>query len=270
MAVAFAGTFAELATLDLDAADLASMETWISIGDASHQAHIGRLVRYGHHRSGERSLPGSIFVDGFGSSELGWGIFSHATVAGRARADRCLGVPQEFARAAVLRDDGTEAEAYEVGMLGVQGPTVSPGYWGDSDLTYRSKLGGYWLSGDLVYRDEHHRFYHVDRTTDAIPVEGGMAYSLLMEELLLARLPELLDCTVVAGPGGPAAMARIGRGDGDAETLLRRANDVLRAGGQPPLATLQIARSDGDIPLGVTRKVLKRQLREQHGGGAHA
>ena len=270
MAVAFAGTFAEVATLDANADDLASMQTWISIGDAAHQAHVGRLVRCGRHRSGERSLPGSIFVDGFGSSELGWGIFSHATVAGRASADRCLGTPQAFARAAVLRDDGSEARPGEVGMLAVQGPTVSPGYWGDSDLTYRSKLRGYWLSGDLVYRDEHDRFYHVDRTTDAIPVAGGVAYSLLMEELLLARLPELLDCTVVAGQGGPAGIARTGRPDADPEALLRRANDVLRKGGHPPLATLQIARSDGDIPIGVTRKVLKRQLREQQGGNAHA
>ena len=41
----------------------------------------------------------------------------------------------------------------EVGFFGAKGPSITAGYWNDSDTTYRSKLGGYWLTGDLVYQD---------------------------------------------------------------------------------------------------------------------
>jgi acyl-coenzyme A synthetase/AMP-(fatty) acid ligase len=111
---------------------------------------------------------------------------------------RCLGVPQPFAEVAVLRPDDTPAETGEVGLLGVKGPTVTPGYWNDPDKTYRSLLNGYWLSGDLVYRDEADRFYHLDRVTDAIGTADGMVHSVLTEEILLAHLPEINDCVVVA------------------------------------------------------------------------
>jgi len=45
---------------------------------------------------------------------------------------------------------------------------------------------------------------------------------------------------------------------------LIRANAALRAAGLPELALLEVASSDDDYPVGVTGKVLKRQLRERY------
>ncbi|GGP84059.1 putative fatty-acid-CoA ligase FadD [Streptomyces melanogenes] len=264
--VAFAGSYAELATLPEDPGPLTSVQTWISIGDASHQAHIKRLTARGSHLRGGRPHPGSMFVDGFGASELGWGgVLGQVTVPGTTGHSRCIGRPQPYADIAVLRADGSPAEDQEVGLLGVKGPTITPGYWGDSDTTYRSQLAGYWLSGDLVYRDRLGRFHHVDRAVDAISTPTGPGYSILMEEVLLAHLPDVDDCAVVEAHvnGGPAAVALVTPRGALQPNALERANEALRAAGQPEIARLTTAEGEWTIPFGATGKVLKRRLRER-------
>lgn len=269
--VGFAVTHAELALQQLDATDLNLVERWVSVGDASHHAHISRLVERGRHWAGADPVPGSMFVDGFGSSEFGWGdVLSMITIPGVVPPHRCLGVAQPFAEVAVLRPDGTPAEAGEVGLLGVKGPTVTPGYWNDSDKTYRSLLNGYWLSGDLVYRDEANRFYHVDRAVDAIRTASGMVYSVLTEEILLAHLPEIDDCVVVSAEqdDGTCAIALVHLRDGhDTNGMLARVNEVLDGLGQPPLADVR-AVAVRSVPVGVTGKVLKRTLRQEYASTA--
>ena len=268
----FASTFADLALHGLDGASLDTVERWVSVGDASHHAHVAQLVRRGRHWASGKPVPGSMFIDGFGSSELGWGgVLGKVTVAGTRQPYRCIGTAQPFAEVTILRPDGSTAEPNEVGLLAVKGPTVTPGYWNDSDLTYRSILNGYWLSGDLAFRDAAQRFYHVDRTADAIKTEAGVVYSVLTEEILLAHLPEVADCAVVAATADGAVRAialvqlRAGR---TADGLLSRANVILADLGQPQLAGLEVAGRDEDIPVGVTGKVLKRQLRHAHAGPA--
>ena len=160
--------------------------------------------------------------------------------------------------------DGTPAEAGEVGLLGVKGPTVTPGYWNDSEKTYRSLLNGYWLSGDLVFRDAANRFYHVDRAVDAIRTAGGTVYSVLTEEILLACLPEITDCVVVAAEraGDICAIALVHLRDGhDTDGMLARANEVLAGLDKPPLAEVRAA-DVASVPVGVTGKVLKRRIRQ--------
>jgi acyl-coenzyme A synthetase/AMP-(fatty) acid ligase len=265
--VGFPVTLSELALREADTAGLDLVERWVSVGDASHRAHVARLVERGRHWVGADPVPGSVFVDGFGSSELGWGgVLSMTTIPGVAAPHRCIGVPQPFAEVAVLRQDGTQAAAGEVGLLGVRGPTVTPGYWNDSDRTYRSLLNGYWLSGDLVFRDDADRYYHVDRAVDAIRTADGTVYSVLTEEILLARLPEIDDCVVVAAEraGEVCAIALVHLRDGhDTDGMLARANEALDGLGRPPLTDLRAADA-GSVPVGVTGKVLKRRLRQEY------
>uniref|UniRef100_A0AAU3GMT1 Acyl--CoA ligase n=1 Tax=Streptomyces sp. NBC_01401 TaxID=2903854 RepID=A0AAU3GMT1_9ACTN len=270
--VGFAVTFAELALRESDSAGLDLVERWVSLADASHHAHVARLVERGRHWAGGEPVPGSMYVDGFGSSELGWGgVLGMITISGVVAPHRCLGVPQPYADVAVLRPDGSPADAGEVGLLGVKGPTVTPGYWNDSDKTYRSLLNGYWLSGDLVFRDEAGRFHHVDRVADAIPTAGGTVYSVLTEEILLDRLPEIDDCVVVAaddaGEISAIALVQLRHGHGT-DGMLSRVNAVLDGLGRPPLADVRAA-DVKSVPVGVTGKVLKRRLREEHATTAH-
>lgn len=266
--VAFSATYAEIAKLAPDSRRLASVGTWFNTGDSAHARHIEPLVNAGHRWVDGQRCAGSAFVDGLGSSELGFAQFLKITTADSLRHDRCVGKAHVFAVPTVLRNDGTVADAYEVGLLAVKSPTVTPGYWNDSDTTYRSRAGEYWLSGDVVYRDEADFFYHMDRAVDVIRTAQGPAYSLLMEEILLAHVLEIVDCAVVAAPNGgsesPVAIVLLQDGPADARELMQRANRILREKRQPELAFLDIAKDPQEVPLGATGKVLKRVLRERY------
>lgn len=256
--VAFAQTYAELAALGPDDDVLSSVRRWFNTGDSAHGRHIAPLVR-----------AGAEFIDGLGSSELGFAQFGHVTTAGTVRHDRCIGRPHPWARIAVLREDGTPAARGEAGLLGVKSPTLTPGYWNDQDRYYRSRLGGWFLSGDVVREGEDGTYFHLDRAVDVIHTPEGPAYSLLMEETLLGALPGLDDCAVVgvrdaSGAERPVAVLRPADPAGaDAGQLRAAADKALAGAGLPALGALHVARDADEVPLGPSGKVLKRQLRRQ-------
>ena len=261
--MAFAHAFAELAVADIPEGALESVDSWVTMGDAFHRAHLEAILA---HRGPK--LPSAVFYDRFGATELGWGVMVHPRTLDSPHDDRCIGRPDALSEAAVLRRDGTRAAVGEIGWLGVKGPTVTPGYWNDSDTTHRSRLSGYWLSGDLAYQDETGNFFQVDRAVDAIETEEGTAHSVHTEEFLLSAVPAVSDCAVVSGVHADSTVlvAVVTTGDRRAhpETLLAAANRALHAAGRPKLSVLELARTPADFPQGVTGKVLKRRLREKY------
>jgi acyl-coenzyme A synthetase/AMP-(fatty) acid ligase len=263
MVLAFGHVYSDLAALQTPDGDLDSVEGWISLADAVHEAHIKEIL-------GRRSkdLPEAVFYDRYGSSELGWGLMVARRSLSTERSDRRMGTPDSLAEFAVLREDGTKAATGEFGLIGVKSPTVTLGYWADSDRTYRSQLGGYWLSGDVGYQDEDGTYFHVDRTVDVIETDAGTGYSVLMEEVLLAEVSDILDCAVVAGKHDgrtvPVAVITRSSDDVDPDDVFRLANEALRTVGHPELALLEVAATDDDLPVGVTGKVLKNRLREKY------
>lgn len=268
MVVAFPETYVLLCDSDLDRYDLGSIRLWFNGGDAAHEAHVKPLIARGHRIVKGEQVPGSVFIDGLGSSEMGFSLFRNVHTPGSKTFDRCIGAPLDFVEAAVLSDDGEKLPPYRVGKLGVKSPTITPGYWNDSVLTARSQLSGYFLTGDLFYYDEQGRFFHVDRVPDAIRTDKGVVYSLQTEEFLLKNFVEIADCTVVATPDDrdrtvAVAVVRLKRGvERQADSLLNRFNERLEAAGRLRLAAVALGDSR-DFPLGPTGKVLKRELREQ-------
>ena len=262
--MSFPHSYAEFAALDLPDGAIDSVGAWISIGDAAHGAHIQSIL-------GRRSagLPPALFLDRLGTTELGWGALLRSWTLKSERKDRCAGTPTGVSEVVVLSDDGTEAADDVVGLLAAKGPAVTPGYWNNSDVTYRSTLSGYWLTGDHAYRDASGNHYLVDRAVDSIETPDGRAFSVFMEEAILSDVPDITDCAVVAGRYGdlsvPVAVVTTGHPDADPEKLLTMANEALLAAGQPAVGVLEIAQSDADLPLGVTGKVLKRELRRKYG-----
>lgn len=280
--LAFAGTFGEMAAEDLTARDLSSVQVWFNTGDAAHEAHIRALVRHGSHLEIRRDLSrvrvdGSVFVDGLGSSEAGYSVFHNRHTKDTSAYSRRVGKPISFAEAAVLAEDGTPLPPGRIGRLGLKSPTLTPGYWNDSLTWNRMRLGGYWLTGDLAQQDEEGNFYHLDRVPDAVRTRAGIVFSTRTEELLLAELPELADCTVVGV--APDGVRADWDGDGEAEAyaLLQlveepggsddgawtgRVNAVLTAAGFPPVARALRMKPD-DVAKGATGKVLKRVMRDR-------
>ncbi|MET8701330.1 class I adenylate-forming enzyme family protein [Kitasatospora sp. NPDC004723] len=284
MVASFPRTFVELATGDLPVKGAAKVHSWFNTGDSAHYGHIRRLVRLGERPAGlirpwllpqekaeQPALPGSQFVDGLGSSEMGMALFGQVTTPESDRNDRCVGKPLEVVRrAAVLDQDGAEVPDGTVGLLAIDSPSRTPGYWNDGRLTGSFELAGYWLTGDVARRDTEGRFYHLDRTVDVIDTAVGPVYSLPIEEVLLADCAELVrDCSVVGVPGAagegqrPIAVVQLQQ-EAESATdpeVLEAANKALAGAGLAALAAVRIARTASEFPLGPTGKVLKRELR---------
>ncbi len=284
MVAAFPRSFVELATGELPVTGAARVHSWFSTGDSAHHGHIRRLVRLGERPAGlvrpwllpregaeQPALLGSQFIDGLGSSAMGTAVFGRLTTPESERNDRCVGRPLEVVtKAAVLDENGVELPDGTVGLLGVKSPSRTPGYWNDPKLTSTFELAGYWLTGDLARRDAKGNFYHLDRTADVIDTVAGPVYSLPLEEVLLADCGDLVrDCSVVGvpGPAGegqcPIAVVQlqVAAQDWTGEAVRAEANKALAAAGLAQLAAVSIALVPGDLPLGPTGKVLKRELR---------
>lgn len=282
----FAATWAQMARLDLAGRDLDSVSLWFNTGDCAHEPHIRRLVAVGSRetvtREGVRRLPGSSFVDGLGSTEMGHSAFHITHTRTTGRYGRCVGVPHGFAEVALLDTaTGREVPVGEVGQLGLKAPTLAPGYWNDSGATYRNRLAGYYLTGDLMYRDEEGYYYHVDRAVDAVDLGGGeWLYTAMSEERILAACPDVHDCTVVSAEVDGRVVTDVllalhananadAHGDGDANSAdagRDRTAAVRGALTAAAAATLRnvVVISESDLITGPTGKVRKFLMRQRH------
>ncbi|MET9364737.1 class I adenylate-forming enzyme family protein [Streptomyces sp. NPDC006632] len=248
------------------------IHSWNGMGDASHERHIRPLTALGMRHDDGKKKPGSRYIDGLGSSEMGMVLFRQVFTPDSSGFGRLIGRPVKAVRqAAVLDEDGNVLPDGEAGRLGVRTPSLTPGYWDDPTLGRDSLCNGYFLTGDVVRRDSQGLWYHLDRTPDVIHTAGGPVYSLPLEETVLLRT-QALDAAVVAvadpdRPGAcrPAAVVLFGDGiERSPRNLLDGCNAALTAAGLAPLSALVIAENRDALPVGPTGKVLKRRLREQH------
>ncbi|MEC4881323.1 MAG: class I adenylate-forming enzyme family protein [Scytonema sp. PMC 1070.18] len=259
LVAAFPQTYAEMASQPLEEGELRSVKMWFNTGDAAHEAHIKALVTAGN--------PKSIFIDGLGASELGMALFNKVSSRKTTLYGRYMGKPRSFVKPVVLDDQGNILGPHEVGLLGIKSPTITPGYWNDSNRTLKSYKQGYWTTGDLVYTDRDGKFYHLDRSTDAIECSSGAVYSLLIEELILKQHTEVADCVVIGVPNENRKSSLIAfikfKSDQNvkASILLDSINKHLIELNSGKLTALLIVK---DFPVGPTGKVLKRKLREEY------
>ncbi|GGV43915.1 long-chain-fatty-acid--CoA ligase [Kitasatospora herbaricolor] len=270
--IGFAATWSELAHHDLAGRELDSVALWWNTGDCAHEVHIRRLIATGSRetvtREGRGRAPGSLFVDGLGSTEMGHSHFFITHGPGTERYGRCVGRPHAFVDCAVLGPDGEPLGPGEVGELGTNSPTLALGYWNDSATTFRTRVRGYFLTGDLMYRDEEGYWYHVDRAVDSVELgDGKRLFTAMSEERVLAACPEVVDCTVVAVKDGERVVTdvllQLAAG---ADPATDRTKEVTAALDEHSAATVrQVLVVDGDrIPLGPTGKVRKVLLRQQY------
>jgi acyl-coenzyme A synthetase/AMP-(fatty) acid ligase len=272
----FAVTWAELARYDLSGYALDSVALWFNTGDCAHEAHIRRLVAVGsrsvYTREGIKRVPGSSFVDGIGSTEMGHSAFHITHRIDTDHYGRCVGVPHVFADVALLDlRTGREVPVGEVGHFALRSPTLAPGYWNDSVNTYRNRLGGYYLTGDLMYRDEAGFYYHVDRAVDAVDLgDGNWLYTAMTEERILRGLPDVRDCAVVSVRADDRVVTDILLALHDsADPTVDRTEAVRATMTAPAAATLRqvMVISDDELIVGPTGKVRKFLMRQRNLAG---
>ncbi|MGW4896050.1 AMP-binding protein [Kitasatospora sp. NPDC004240] len=270
--IGFAATWAEFAHHDLAARDLDSVALWWNTGDCAHEVHIRRLIAAGSRetvtRAGRGREPGSVFVDGLGSTEMGHSHFFITHAPGTEKYGRCVGRPHAFVDCEVVGPDGEPLGDGEVGELATSSPTLALGYWNDSARTFRTRIRGRFLTGDLMYRDEEGYYYHVDRAVDSVELgDGRRLFTAQSEERVLAACPGVADCTVVAvRDGGRVVTDVLLVLSADADPAVDRTEEVVAALDEHTAATVRqvLVVAGDDLPLGPTGKVRKVLLRERY------
>ena len=135
-------------------------------------------------------------VNGYGSSEAGTVIHMPIDAAALAARPGAIGLPVPLLDTRIVRADGSEAEAGDVGELWLRGPAVTPGYWNNPSATAAAIQGGWFRTGDAVRRDADGFFWLVDRIKDMYISGGENVYPAEVENVLW-ELPNIADVAVI-------------------------------------------------------------------------
>jgi fatty-acyl-CoA synthase len=208
---------------------------------------------------------GLTFIQGYGMTETSPGALLLDVEHALAKAGSA-GVPHFFTDVRVAGPDGAPAGPGERGEIIVAGPTVMRGYWGQPDATDAVLADGWLHSGDVGTVDEDGYVSVVDRIKDVIISGGENVYPAEVENALLSH-PAVADCGVIGIPD--RRWGEVGR----AVVVLRPGHSASEADilgfldGR--LARYKIPKSvrfAAGLPRTATGKILKKQLRETHGG----
>jgi long-chain acyl-CoA synthetase len=172
------------------------------------------------------------------------------------------GVEVEIAAEAV--DDRIELVANgELGEIVVRGHNVFAGYLDDPEATAEAVVDGWFRTGDIGRKDAEGFVWIVDRKKDLIIRGGFNVYPREVEEVLM-RYPGVVQVAVVGVPDHEkgeevcAVVVPTSPDAVDADALVDWAREQLGRHKYPRRVEIIDA-----LPLGPTRKVLKRELRAQ-------
>jgi fatty-acyl-CoA synthase len=208
---------------------------------------------------------GLTFIQGYGMTETSPGALLLDAEHALAKAGSA-GVPHFFTDVRVAGPGGAQAGPGERGEIIVAGPNVMPGYWGQPDASAAVLADGWLHSGDVGTADVDGYVSVVDRIKDVIISGGENIYPAEVENALLSH-PAVAECGVIGTPDG--RWGEVGR----AVVVLRAGESASEADIlgflEGRLARYKIPKSvhfATGLPRTATGKILKKQLRETHGG----
>ena len=107
-----------------------------------------------------------------------------------------IGKPMRGCGVKVYREDGSEAEAGEIGELYITSDYMMDGYYNSPELTTEVLGEKGFRVRDLGYKDEEGRFFVLSRNDDMIMQGGSRAYPIDIEEVMLKN-PVVKECAVI-------------------------------------------------------------------------
>ncbi|OHV15816.1 AMP-dependent synthetase [Methylorubrum extorquens] len=213
-----------------------------------------------------RDALGLTIGEAYGQTECNLVLASSARI-GVARAG-ATGKPVPGHRVAVLREDGTEADADETGEIAVRAPdpVLFLGYWRQPEATAKKFRDGWWMTGDQARRDADGYIRFVGREDDLIT---SAAYRIG---------PAEIEACLCAHPA-VALAAAVGVPD-PLRTETVKAFVTLRAGFSPSdalaaeilafakarLSAHEVPRAlafRDTLPMTTSGKIIRRQLRDE-------
>ena len=111
----------------------------------------------------------------------------------------CVGLPMLGVSARIAREDGSQAEAGEIGELWLGGDGLMLEYWRDPEATAAVLNDGWLRTRDLGCRDAAGLIWLVDRRNDLI-LRGGQNVYPAEIEAVLRMSPQVADAAVVPVP----------------------------------------------------------------------
>ncbi len=228
---------------------LASLRMLLSLGAPLHREQKERL---------NRLLPGR-FHELYGLTE---GFVTILDVAESVRKAGSVGVPPPFFAMRIVREDGTDCAAGEIGEIIGRGPILMNGYHNRPDLTARAIRNGWLFTGDMGFVDDEGYLHLVDRKKDMIDSGGVKVYPRDVEEVV-ARHPAVAEVAVFGVPdekwGEVPVAAVILHADAQvgADELRDWVNERVAARFQRVSRVLIMA----DFPRSAAGKTLKREMR---------
>jgi malonyl-CoA/methylmalonyl-CoA synthetase len=173
-----------------------------------------------------------------------------------------VGLPLGGIELRVERDDGTPAEAGEVGSVRVRGPNLFREYWRNPEATRAAFASGWFDTGDLGTRDPAGFLTLVGRKHDLIITSGFNVYPQVVERVING-CPGVRESAVVGLPDdrrGERVVAVVVRDDPSLDERRLRAHcGELLVDYQRPAS---IAFAD-TLPRNAMGKVLRRELRDR-------
>jgi len=209
--------------------------------------------------------------EGYGLTETG--PLSHFNISGfskvtgfMAKEKRGLGIPAPDTECKLVDPaTGEEVPFGEDGEIMVRGPQIMKGYWPEpgSGLTE----DGWLHTGDIASMDEDGYFHMSDRTKDMVNVSGMKVYTTTVDEVLYKHPGVLMAAAFGVPdpkmPGSERVMVSIKLKEGyggkvTAEEIRDFCKEHLA-----PYAVPKYVEFREDMPLTVTEKVFKKELRDE-------
>ena len=225
-------------------------------------------------------FPGVSFINAFGQTETASTITTlgpedhNITGTDQEKEQKLkrlssIGKPMSDIEMRIVDEEGNELPSGEVGEIVARGPRVMSGYWKDQEKTEKTIDKDGWVhTGDMGYVDEEGYFFLAGRATDMI-IRAGENISPEEVEAVLHSHAKIEEVAVIGVPDaewGEVPMAVIVLKAGEAATP-EELMEYCRAN----LASFKRPRSVvfvDELPRNPMGKVLKRVLREQHGGSS--
>jgi fatty-acyl-CoA synthase len=182
-----------------------------------------------------------------------------------ARKAGSSGKPVLHTEVRIVRPDGSDADAGELGELWVRGPNITPGYWNKPDANQSSFTDGWLHTGDAARIDEEGFYYIVDRWKDMYISGGENVYPAEVENVL-HQLTAIAEAAVIGIPSeqwGETGMAIIavkaGHSLTEAEIHAHCAANLAR------FKRPQLIKFIDALPRNATGKIHKPTLRKNFG-----
>ncbi|MDP3675438.1 MAG: AMP-binding protein [Novosphingobium sp.] len=165
------------------------LSLYVTGGAPNPRAQVERFARAGIR-----------FSDGFGMSETGSNFAMPVLDEARliAKAGSC-GLPLLAVQPRIVDENGADVTRGEVGELWLRGPSVTPGYWNQPELTAAAFDDGWFRTGDAAMQDAEGFYFLVDRKKDMY-ISGGENVYPAEVEAVLAELPEVSEAAIVGVP----------------------------------------------------------------------